>query len=98
MNKHTPEPWKYALAFENNAPNYYAVCAGSTFGGQPIAKVWNEADAKLITASPKLLAALRVAADRLSVVIESDNEDRNGAAPDDIAAYKAARVAIKAAT
>jgi hypothetical protein len=51
--KHTPEPWKYALTVQENGPNFYTV-ATRTFGGQFIAKVEKEADARLITASPLL--------------------------------------------
>jgi hypothetical protein len=53
MNKHTPRPWKYALTVQENGPNFYTV-ATSTFGGQFIAKVEKEADARLIAASPRL--------------------------------------------
>jgi hypothetical protein len=55
--KHTPEPWKYALTVQENGPSFYTV-ATRTFGGQFIAKVEKEADARLITASPRLLKAL----------------------------------------
>ena len=41
-----------------------------------------------------LVAALATAADRLSVVIESDNEDHGGASPDDVSAYDGALAAL----
>ena len=56
--KHTPGPWKSAPAFENNAPNYFAVVTGA-WGAPAIAKVYSgEANACLIAAAPEMLAML----------------------------------------
>jgi hypothetical protein len=58
--KHTPGPWKYALAVVNNAPNIYVVTTGK-WGAANIAQCSEdsgEANARLIAAAPDLLAAL----------------------------------------
>jgi len=54
----TPGPWKYALAFQNNASNYYAVTNGK-WGAPAVAQCYGkEEDARLIAAAPELFAAL----------------------------------------
>lgn len=42
----------------------------------------------------ELIEALRKAEDRLGVLIESDNEDHGGAAPEDVAAWEACNAAL----
>jgi hypothetical protein len=42
----------------------------------------------------ELIEAMRKAEDRLGVLIESDNEDHGGAAPEDVAAWEACNAAI----
>ena len=41
----------------------------------------------------ELIEAMRKAEDRLGVLIESDNEDHGGAAPEDVAAWEACNAA-----
>lgn len=67
----TPGPWKYALAFENNAPNYYAITTGK-WGAPTIAKCYGtEGEAQLMTAAPDMLAALRAVNDAYSFISET---------------------------
>lgn len=58
-NKHTPGPWKYARAFEENAPDTWLIHDG-TWGAPGIAEVpiCRKDDAALIAAAPELLACL----------------------------------------
>lgn len=54
---HTPGPWKYARAFENNAPPFYVVVTGK-WGAPAIATCAKEDDAKLCAAALEMKAAL----------------------------------------
>ena len=57
MPKYPEKPWKVSLAFENNAPNFYAVRVDK-WGAPLVAKVFSEDNAKLFALSPLLLATL----------------------------------------
>ena len=69
--KHTS--LKYALAVENNAPNYFAITAGK-WGSPTVAKCWDEETARLIAAAPEMLTALGIARAALKTPYE-DPED-----------------------
>lgn len=60
MKKHTPGPWKSALAVVSNAPSIYVITNGK-WGAPNLAQVYDEADARLIAAAPEMLEALKVA-------------------------------------
>jgi hypothetical protein len=59
MNKHTPGPWKYARAVQNNGPDYFAITDGK-WGSPSIVNVFadNEANARLIAKAPEMYAIL----------------------------------------
>ncbi len=55
----TAGKWKQALAFEDNAPNFYTITVGPFGSRTIIANCYTtEADACAMTAAPELLAAL----------------------------------------
>lgn len=55
---HTPGPWEYIEAVVCNSPGIHVVRI-KKWGGINIAKVDNEADARLIAAAPEMLGALK---------------------------------------
>jgi hypothetical protein len=57
MKTHTPGPWKFAAAVQNNGPNYFAVTTGK-WGAPTIATCWTEPDARLCAAAPAMLAVI----------------------------------------
>jgi len=63
---HTPRPWKYRAAVQNNGPNYFAVITGE-WGAPAIAECAQEANAEFITracnAHSDLLEALAAVID-----------------------------------
>jgi len=56
----TPGPWKAAMSFQNNGPDYYTVYDGPTsFNRTTIATVTTAHNARLIAAAPDLLEAAK---------------------------------------
>lgn len=64
--KHTPGPWKFAAAVQNNGPNYFVISTGK-WCEPAIATCESEANAKLIAAAPETAAER----DRLRAALEN---------------------------
>ena len=95
--KHTPGPWRADAALVNNGPTVYAIAPdvplSKRWGAPPLAEVTAEADAALIAAAPKMLAAL----DMILFAV-TDDADTNDGRIDRGAIESLARAAIREAT
>lgn len=96
---HTPGPWiidgdvPEKLGFQG----WLCTATGPLGRMEPVCHIEavSAADVRLIAAAPDLLAALKLAEDRLALLIECDNEDRlTGACKYDVEAFNAARAAL----
>ena len=56
--KHSPGPWKYARAFQNNGPNYYVISTGK-WKSPAIATAEKEEDARLMAKAPDMFSAIQ---------------------------------------
>lgn len=78
--KHTPGPWKYALAVVNNAPNVFVVTNGK-WGSPNIIVTENEANARLIASAPTMLEALIEAREYIEGQIDIASEPNFDGSP-----------------
>ena len=88
---HTPGPWYWADNVPEAPPTYCAIVdsAGFTIADP---SPMSEADARLISAAPDLLAAVKALDDVFSHYCDGDPS------PEEWAALKAARAAVRKAT
>jgi hypothetical protein len=70
--RHTPGPWKYFTAYQDNGPNYILV-ATAAFKGKTIATldIDSEADASLIIAAPDQAARITELEKQLDQLLEA---------------------------
>lgn len=81
-----------ALAVDAYDANQYRGVIGASKEKREKAKAEG---AEAVDTVTKLIEALTETADRLAVVIESDNEDHGGAGAEDVAAYERAMAILK---
>jgi hypothetical protein len=78
VGRHTPGPWHYHQAHEEEAFAVYATEYSEPTVPSPIATVYTQSDASLIAAAPDLLGALQslaFAADHMAAVWSNTTAD-----------------------